>query len=118
MKILPLYEGIKNDITSSGVRLCKATADGYCVADRTARIYKQSVFKKYLSITKSIGGKVIKGTTKNELPYLAGAIGLMLPVPLMCPIMLGLGFLAKFSASGAGIIYDKMSRMHYIDITG
>jgi len=97
MKILPLVYGIKNDIANSGMRLKEAGMDAFNVATRTAKIYHQGEAKKYLNITKRVSSKVIKSTTKNELPYVAGAIGLILPVPLMCPLFFGLGCLARIA---------------------
>lgn len=117
MKILPLVTGIKNDITSSGIRMKKASAEGYNIALRASKVYKQGSFKKYLNVTRSVTHKVLSGTTKQELPYLAGAIGLMLPIPFMCPILFGIGLLIRIPSTGADIIYDKQSKSH-INING
>ena len=115
MKILPLVKGIQNDITSSGVRLKKATTEGYNIANRTAKVYNQGTFKKYINITRSVTNKIVENTTQKEIPYMAGAIGLITPIPFMGAIMFGLGLIARFSAPGARIVYDKMSELH-IDI--
>ena len=112
MKILPLVLGIRNDICSSGVRLKNATSQGYNIADRTAKIYRQGNCKKYLNITKSVSSKIINGTTRKDLPYVAGAIGTLLPFPLMCPILMGIGFIARFALSNADMIYGKMNQAH------
>lgn len=97
MKILPLIKGIQNDISSSGIRLKKATTDGYSIGTRAAKIYKQGNFLKYYNITKCAGAKVINGTTREEIPYLAGAIGMFIPLPLISPLLLILGFIVRFS---------------------
>lgn len=112
MKILPLVKGIQNDITSSGVKLKRATKDGYNIANRTAKIYNQGAFRKYLNITRSVTSKVASSTSTKELPYIAGAIGVMTPIPFMGTIMFGIGLLARFSVPGARIIYDKISKSH------
>ena len=107
MKILPLVNGIKKDMHLSEVRLKTAATDGYNIGCRTAKIYKQNRIRKYLNITRSISGKVIKGTTKDEIPYLAGALGMMLPIPLTSPIFLGLGLIIRFSIPDSVFLDDS-----------
>ena len=116
MKILPLVKGIQTDISSSGLRLKNAASYGYNIADRTAKIYHQSGFKRYFNVTRSITSKVVAGTTTKELPYLAGAIGLLIPVPLMSPVMMAIGFLARFVLSYAEKIHEKTSQLSFIII--
>lgn len=110
MKILPLVKGIQNDITSSGVTLKRASVEGYNIANRTAKVYNQGAFRRYLNITRSVTSKVASNTSPKELPYVAGAIGMMTPIPFMGAIMFGIGLLARFSAPGAHIMYDKISK--------
>ena len=110
MKILPLINGIKNDVTASGIRLKRATVSGYNVASRTAKVYRQGNLKKYYNVTKSVSSHVVRNTTKNDLPYMAGAIGMMIPIPLASPIMMALGFLARYATDGANIIYNSKSK--------
>lgn len=95
MKILPIVNSIRNDIAKSGSRLKNATKYGYSIADRTAKIYKQPYYAKYLNATRCVSNKVMHGTTKKEIPYIAGAIGAFLPLPLSCPILFGLGFILR-----------------------
>ena len=97
MKILLLANELKNDVSSSGTKLKKITASGYDIAKRNAIIYKLGYTHKYYNATRCISDKLIKSTTKKELPYLAGALGLLIPLPFMCPILMGLGFLIRFS---------------------
>ena len=106
MKILPLVKGIQNDITSSGVTLKRASVEGYNIA----KVYNQGAFRRYLNITRSVTSKVASNTSPKELPYVAGAIGMMTPIPFMGAIMFGIGLLARFSAPGAHIMYDKISK--------
>ena len=97
MKILPLVNSIKRDIAISGLNLKNATNDGITIASRTAQIYKQNQFTKCLNIARCVSNRLIKNTTRRELPYMAGAIGMLLPIPLSSPILLGLGFIVRFS---------------------
>jgi len=97
MKILPLVKGIQKDITTSGSRLKGASVEGYNIANRTAKIYKQSKIKKYYNITRCVTNKVASRTTKQEIPYVAGAIGMITPIPFMSAIMFGLGYLIRVS---------------------
>lgn len=107
MKILPLVKDIKNDVTTSGIRLKQATADGYDIAIRTAQIYKLGNVKKYCNITKCIGQKVIKSTTIKEIPYVAGAVGLFIPLPLVSPLFISLGMLARITITKINMMHDK-----------
>ena len=116
MKILPLVRGIQNDIASSGKLLKNASKEGYRIANRTSRVYNQNSFKKYFNITRSVSDKVLSNTTKKELAYLGGALGILIPVPFMSPILFGLGLIARLSSNGANIIYDKSSQAHHINI--
>jgi len=96
MKILPLVKGIQNDIASSGIRIKQASVNGYRIAQRTSKIYRQCPVIKYCNISKSVSDKVFVNTTRKELPYVLGAIGTVLPVPLMGPFMFGVGLLVRF----------------------
>ena len=116
MKILPLVKEIQNDIASSGVHLKNASKEGYKIADRTARIYNQNSVKKYYNVTKCVSEKVLSNTTKKELAYLGGAVGMLIPIPFMSPILFLLGLLARISPKGAPIIYNKTSQTHHMDI--
>ena len=118
MKILPLVKDIKSDITSSGVRIKIAAADGYSVGIRAAKIYKQNDFHKCINITRSISNKVFSGTTVKELPYIGGALGMLIPLPLFSPLLMGLGFMAKYYTQGASWLYDRQCDANHIDISG
>ena len=99
MKILPLITGIQKDIASSGARIRNATSDGYKIAERTSRVYNQGFIRKYINITRSVTSKVASNTTREEFPYFAGALGLFIPIPFICPILFGLGMLARIPSS-------------------
>lgn len=96
MKILSLTAEIQKDLTNSGIKLKQATTTGYSIASRNAQIYKLCNAHKYLNIARSIGDKILKNTTRKEIPYIAGAIGLLIPLPLVSPVLMGLGFLFRF----------------------
>ena len=97
MKILPIVNNIKGDIATSGMHLRKIAGSGYDIADRTAKIYKQGSLKKYINVARSISDKLVKNATINEMPYLAAALGMFIPIPLMSPILFGLGLIIRFS---------------------
>ena len=100
MKIPSIVNNIKTDIYATGERLKNAGLVGYDIADRTAKIYNQNNIIRYINITRSVGDKIIKGSTINELPYLAGALGMFVPLPLASPVLLGLGFIIRLAAVG------------------
>lgn len=110
MKILPFANSIKNDVVSSSVRLKRASVYGYSIADRTALIYRQNNIQRLYNITRSVSSKIIQGTSQKDLPYIAGAIGLLIPIPLMSPILMGIGYLARLYVSGAGHFYEHQNK--------
>ena len=110
MKILPFTGSIKSDVVSSGARIKRASVYGYQIATRTAHIYKQSEAKRILNITRSVSSKVINGTTLNELPYLGGALGLIIPLPFASPILMGIGFLARYFSNSADNLYKHQNK--------
>jgi len=112
MKILPIVRDIKSDVNNTGTRIKKAADDGYSIALRTARIYKQNNLRKYIGVTRSVGNKILSGTTVNELPYVAGALGLLVPFPFASPVMMGFGFLAKQASNGAAWLYNRQCDAH------
>lgn len=107
MKILSLAGEIQKDLTNSGLKLKQATATGYSIAVRNAQIYKLSNAHKCLNVARSIGDKILKNTTKKEIPYIAGAIGLLIPFPLVSPVLMGLGFLLRFCTTDIGVSKNK-----------
>jgi len=107
MKIQLFVNGIKNSITSTGFRIRKASVEGYVLADRTAKVYKQNNIKKYYNATKSIAAKITKNTTADELPYLAGALGMLIPLPFASPILMGVGLVAKYIAKGIDLLRHR-----------
>ena len=110
MKILPFTGSIKSGVISSGARIKRASVYGYQVATRTAQIYKQSEAKRIFNITRSVSSKVINGTTLKELPYVGGVLGLLVPIPFALPILMGIGFLAKYFPDGADILYKHQNK--------
>lgn len=120
MKILPLVTDIKRDIAASGTRIKRASRDGYSIANRSAKVYGHGVLKRYFDITRSISNKIISGTTKQEIPYLAGAIGMMVPLPLTTPLFFGLGLLVRFSLPASALNgeydYEDETPSHFNEI--
>ena len=107
MKILPLLTGIQKDISSSGVRLKNATSDGYKIAERTSRVYNQGFIRKYINITRSVTNKVASNTTRQEIPYVAGALGLFIPIPFLSPLLFGLAMLARIPSNKSSLPHTK-----------
>ena len=95
MKILPLAQAIQKDVASTGSRFKQASADGYLIASRTAKIYKQNSFTKYVNVTREVGEKVIKTHSIKDIPYVACTIGLFVPIPFTSVIFMGLGFVIR-----------------------
>ena len=111
MKILPIVLAMRHDIASSGNRLKNATTAGYKIADRTAKIYNQNDIVKSLYITKSIYNNITKNVSKDDIPYIAGAIGAILPIPFITPIFLTAGFIIRLFFN-TGSIREKLKAKH------
>ena len=116
MKILPIVKGMQNDITSSAVRLRRATKDGYNIADRTSKVYNQGKFKRYFGVTKCVTNKVVTRATIHELPYICAAIGLVTPIPFMSVLLFFVGVLARIPFEGVQTKYDKIKKSDSLDI--
>ena len=106
MKILPVAKSINTRIIDKANRIKNASSDGYKIADRTASVFKQNSVMRSLNIARSVGDKLVKTVTLNDLPYFAGAIGLFLPIPFTSPIMFVLGYIAKYTIPKAANMYN------------
>lgn len=91
MKILPIIKSINSDIRSTSNRVSKAGREGLNIGMRTSQIYKQGEISTILNVSKSVKRKVLKGTTIDDLPIIAGALGMFVPLPLASPLMLAAG---------------------------
>ena len=91
MKILPIITNTCKNIESTSKRLSKASKNGFEIGVRTSQIYKQCEVSTILNVSKGVGKKLKKETTIDDLPIIAGAIGLLSPIPLASPILLALG---------------------------
>ena len=116
MKILPLVNTLKKDMAISSIHLKKATNDGIEVAKRTARIYRQGNVTKYINTARSISDKLIKGTNREEIPYIAAAIGFVTPIPMMSLVMMGVGYIIRFSLPDKKDANKKSDRKHINEI--
>lgn len=96
MKIVPVIKNVSSDIKNTSVRISKAGVDGFNIGARKAKVYREGDIAAFTSITKSVGRKVRKQTTVDDLPIVAGAVGLFIPLPLISPIMFGLGLAVKY----------------------
>lgn len=96
MKILPIINNEKNHLINTTYKIKELSKQGYDIANRTAGIYKKNKLQKYCGITRSVANKMWKHSTINDLPYIAGALGLFVPIPLVSPIAMGMGFILKF----------------------
>lgn len=91
MKILPIITNTCKNIESTSKRLSKASKNGFEIGVRTSKIYKQCEVSTIFNVSKGVGKKLKKETTIDDLPIIAGAIGLLSPIPFASPILLALG---------------------------
>ena len=91
MKILPLVVNTSKSIKETTVRVSKAGKNGYDIGLRTSKIYKKGDTATLLNISRCVGRKLKQETTIDDLPIVAGAIGMLIPLPLASPALLALG---------------------------
>ena len=82
MKILPIITSTSRSIKDTTVRVSKAGKVGYDIGMRTSRIYKKGETGTLINISRGVGRKLKKETTINDLPIIAGAVGMLVPLPL------------------------------------
>ncbi len=95
MKILPVIQNTCSNMKKKSTRLSNASREGYQIALRTSKIHNQNNTAKFINIGKSVTKKIAKETTVDDLPIIGGAIGMLIPLPLMSPILLGVGKLIQ-----------------------
>ena len=91
MKILPLVANTSRSIKDTTVRVSRAGKNGYDIGLRTSKIYKKGDTATLLNISRSVGRELKQETTIDDLPIVAGAIGMLIPLPLASPALLALG---------------------------
>ena len=91
MKILPAITNTCQNLGATSKRVSKAGKSGYEIGMRTSKIDKQCEIATILNISIGVGKKLKKETTIDDLPIIAGAVGLLTPIPFASPIMLALG---------------------------
>lgn len=95
MKILPIISNTCKNIDATSKRLANAGKNGYQIGMRTSKIHNQCEVATILNVSKGIGKKLKKETTIDDLPIIAGAVGLLSPIPFASPILLVLGKIAQ-----------------------
>lgn len=95
MKILPIIQNTNKNIIDASIRFKRAYSTGYNNAQNYSKQHNQSKIQKAYGISKGVTKEIVKATTVDDLPYIAGAIGFLTPIPLASPVMLGLGKIAQ-----------------------
>lgn len=95
MKILPIIQNTNKNIKNASIRFKNAYSEGYTNAQNYSKQHNQGKLKRAYGISKGVTKEIVKATTIDDLPYIAGAIGLMTPIPLASPVMMGLGKIAQ-----------------------
>ncbi len=95
MKILPIIQNTNRSIKEASVRFKNAYHTGYNDANTYSREHNYGSIRRAYGISKGVTKEIAKATTIDDLPYIAGAIGFLTPIPLASPVMLGLGKIAQ-----------------------
>ena len=94
MKV-PIVNNVSSDIKNfypTSIKLIKATKNGYRIGKRTADVYHQN---KLTDVISCIYKKISKETTIENLPVIAGAVGLLIPIYLVNPILYLAGYITR-----------------------
>lgn len=91
MKILPIISNTSKSIKETTIRVSRAGKSGYNIGLRTSKIHNNGETTTLLNISRAVGRKLKQETTINDLPIIAGAIGMLIPLPLASPTLLVLG---------------------------
>lgn len=88
---MPIIKSTNENLRATSTRVRKAYSNGYNNAKQHSAKNNCGKFKTAYNISASVTKEIVKSTTIDDLPYIAGAIGLFTPIPLASPVMLGLG---------------------------
>lgn len=91
MKILPVIANTNRNIKQASVRFKTAYRTGYNNAKLYSQQHKYGSIKKACGISIGVTKEIVKTTTIDDLPYIAGAVGLMTPIPFASATMFILG---------------------------
>ena len=97
MRILPIIQNTNRNIKEASVRFKNAYHVGYHSANTYSKQHNLGKIKRAYGIGKGITKEIVKVTTVNDLPYIAGAIGFLTPIPFASPIMLALGKIVQIA---------------------
>lgn len=95
MKILPIIQNTNRNIKEASVRFQNAYRMGYNNANIYSKQHNHGNIKRAYGISKGVTKEIVKVTTIDDLPYIAGAIGFIAPIPFASPVMLALGKIAQ-----------------------
>ncbi len=95
MKILPIIQNTNRSIKEASVKFKTAYQTGLNDASTYSKQHNYGRIRRAYGISKGVTKEIVKAATIDDLPYIAGAIGIITPIPLASPVMLGLGKIAQ-----------------------
>lgn len=108
MKILEPIKTIGADIYGTTSKVVHAGKTGMSIGKRTSEIYKSGRFIKAYNISKSVGKQIKRETTIENLPVIAGAIGVILPYPMTSVLFYCCGKLVQ-----SGVKFYKNAKVYF-----
>ena len=103
MKIVPIVENTFTNIKKTSTRLSNAGRNGYHIALRNSKIHKQNEATTLLNIGRCVSKNMAKETTVDDLPIIGGALGMLVPIPFLSPILLGIGKIVQ-------VVYNRLHK--------
>ena len=116
MKILQPVRSISSEIYSTAVSVARAGKDGCRIGKRTSQIYKSGNIVSAVNIGKGLGKQLAKTTTVDNLPIVAGAVGMIVPYPFMSVLFYCLGKLVQIGIKSYKKFNNKINLNSYFKL--
>lgn len=91
MKIKPIVRNINHQIKQTPQRYYCAGKNGYCKGKSVAQENKHNSVHKMYDISVGVSKEVFKSASIDDLPPIAGLLGLCTPIPFASVAMYALG---------------------------
>ena len=113
MKILQPLKSLSGEIYNTSVQIARAGKNGCKIGKRTSQIYNSSNLASAVNISRGMGKQLARTTTVDNLPVIAGALGMLVPYPLTSVIFYCLGKLAQIGIKSFKKVHNKINFNSY-----
>lgn len=113
MKILQPVKSLSSEIYNTSVQISRAGKNGCKIGKRTSKIYNSNNLASAVNISRGVGKQIAKNTSIDNLPVVAGALGMLFPYPLTSVVFYCLGKLAQIGIKSLKKIHNKINFNSY-----